>query len=449
MSTKAGRLTILGAQESGVGAAVLAKQHGYTVFVSDAGAIRAAYRDELVKHAIDFEEGGHTLSRVLAADEVVKSPGIPDRAAVVQAIREQGIPVISEIELAFRYAEGSTIIGITGSNGKTTTTMLLHHILSAAGIDAGLCGNVGRSFAALVAERQHAVYVVELSSFQLDGIVAFRPDIALLMNITPDHMDRYDHRMANYVASKFRIAMNQRPQDHFVYCADDDATRQGLALHPVRAQRWPFSIRTILEHGGYMHQEQIHIATPNAPFTMSILDLALQGKHNVYNSMAAGIAARILEVRKESIRESLSDFQNVEHRLERVAKVNDVEFINDSKATNVNSTWYALESMNTATIWIVGGEDKGNDYSQLRELVRQKVKAIVCLGKDNAKIHQAFGDLVQHIEDTTSAHEAVQAAYRISENGDTVLLSPACASFDLFRNYEDRGQQFKAAVRAL
>ena len=443
-----GGLIVLGAQESGVGAALLARKRGIPVFVSDAGTIKPDYRAVLVAHDIAFEEGGHSVDHLLKADEVVKSPGIPDKAGVVRAIREKGIPVISEIELAARFTK-APIIGITGSNGKTTTTLLTHHILTKAGIDAGLGGNVGRSFAALVAERDHALYVIELSSFQLDGIRDFKPHVAVLTNITPDHMDRYDHRMADYVASKFRITMNQGPEDHFIHCADDEWTGEGLKHHPVRAHQWPFSIRTSLAKGGYLQDQHIHITTANTTFSMSILELALQGKHNVYNSLAAGIAARVLEVRNEVVRESLSDFQNVEHRLERVATVNDVEFINDSKATNVNSTWYALESMTKPVIWVVGGEDKGNDYAQLRELVRQKVKAIVCLGKDNTKIHKAFADLVEGIVDTASAEDAVKASYQLSEPGDVVLLSPACASFDLFENYEDRGRRFKAAVRAL
>ncbi|HEY0978240.1 MAG TPA: UDP-N-acetylmuramoyl-L-alanine--D-glutamate ligase [Flavobacteriales bacterium] len=442
------RLVVLGAQESGVGAAVLARKMGIDVFVSDAGTIKPEYRDRLKFLGIAFEEGGHSVNKVLDADEVVKSPGIPDKASMVRALLDRGVPVISEIEFASRYTN-APIVGITGSNGKTTTTLLTHHILSRAGMDVGLGGNVGTSFAGLVAQREHALYVLELSSFQLDGIREFRPHIAVITNITPDHLDRYDNRMEGYVASKFRIAMNQTPADHFIHCADDEVTREGLKLHPVRAKRWPFSIRTAIDQGGYLQDDHIHITVPQTPFSMSIFDLALQGKHNVYNSLAASIAARVLEVRKEVIRESLSDFQNVEHRLERVATVNGIEFINDSKATNVNSTWYALESMEKSVIWVVGGEDKGNDYNELRELVRQKVKAIVCLGLKNEKIHNAFGDLVANIVDTTSAEAAVQAGYEIGEPGDVVLLSPACASFDLFENYEDRGRRFKAAVRAL
>jgi UDP-N-acetylmuramoylalanine--D-glutamate ligase len=442
-------LVVLGAQESGTGAALLAKKRGVPVFVSDAGNIKADYRDLLREHDIEYEEGGHSANRVLAATEIVKSPGIPDTASLVRAATDKGIPVISEIEFASRYTS-STIVGITGSNGKTTTTLLTGHILKKAGLDVAVGGNVGTSFAGLVAERDRPIYVLELSSFQLDGIRDFCPHIAILTNITPDHLDRYAYRMGNYVASKFRIAMNQRDTDHFIHCADDPETINGMAIHSVKARRWPFSIETTQPLGGYLQDKSIHINTDNQnPFSMSILELALQGRHNVYNSMAAGIAARVLDLRNEVIRESLSDFQNVEHRLERVATVNGIEFINDSKATNVNSTWYALETMEKPVIWIVGGTDKGNDYSALRELVKQKVKAIVCLGKDNSKIHKAFGDLVATIVETDNASAAVQQAYDLGEVGDVVLLSPACASFDLFENYEDRGRKFKAAVRAL
>lgn len=441
-------LVVLGAQESGVGAAVLAQALGLPVFVSDAGMIKPHYRERLLAHGIAFEEGGHTAARVLEADEVIKSPGIPDTASLVRAAVERGIPVISEIEFASRYTD-ATIVGITGSNGKTTTTLLTGHILRKAGIDAAVGGNVGTSFAGLVAEGDHDCFVLELSSFQLDGIRDFRPHVAILTNITPDHLDRYAYRMENYVASKFRIAMNQHATDHFIYCADDPATLTGLATHAVHARRWPFSINTTLPLGGYLQDKTIHITTDQNPFSMSILELALQGRHNVYNSLAAGIAARVLEVRNDVIRESLSDFQNVEHRLERVATVHGIEFINDSKATNVNSTWYALESMEKPVIWVAGGTDKGNDYSELRDLVRQKVKAIICLGTDNSKLIAAFGDLVQHIVETRSAEQAVKAGYELSDPGDVVLLSPACASFDLFENYEDRGRKFKAAVRAL
>jgi UDP-N-acetylmuramoylalanine--D-glutamate ligase len=418
------------------------------VFVSDAGAIKQKYRDVLLKYSIAFEEGGHTAEKVLAADEVVKSPGIPDTAPLVVAVGAKGIPVISEIEYAARHTS-STIIAITGSNGKTTTTLLTGHILEKAGIDVAIGGNVGTSFAGLVAERDRACYVLEVSSFQLDGIRALRPHIAILTNITPDHLDRYQYRMELYAASKFRVAMNQTAEDHFIYCADDPGTLQGLALHPVRARRWPFSITHPEPQGGFLDNDHLNVTTHQTTFRMSIHELALQGRHNVYNSLASTIAARVLEINNDVIRESLSDFQNVEHRLERVGIVNGIEFINDSKATNVNSTWYALESMTKPVIWVVGGQDKGNDYRELRDLVKQKVKAIVCLGKDNTKLHKAFGDLVPNMIDTDSAEAAVQASYQIGDPGDVVLLSPANASFDLFENYEDRGRKFKAAVKAL
>lgn len=449
------RLVVLGAQESGVGAARLAQQRGYDVFVSDAGTIKPKYRDELNARGIAFEEGGHTAAHVLDAEELVKSPGIPDNASLVVAAQEKGIPVISEIEFAYRYCKG-TIVGITGSNGKTTTTLLAHHILQKAGLDVAVGGNVGNSFAALVAEGDHSHYVLELSSFQLDGIRTFRPHIALLLNITPDHLDRYAYQMDNYVASKFRIVMNQTEHDHFIHCADDPVMAAWMERHPVKARTWPFSIERELTHGAWLHNDSIHITTPDTTgatnqttFEMSMIELALKGKHNVYNSMAAGIAARVLEIRKDVVRESLSDFQNVEHRLEHVATVHGIEFINDSKATNVNSAWYALESMHKPVIWVVGGQDKGNDYAQLHDLVKSKVKAIVCLGKDNEKIKKAFGDLKISITETSSAEQAVRTAYEHGEKGDVVLLSPANASFDLFENYEERGRRFKAAVKAL
>ena len=442
------KLVVLGAQESGVGAAVLATKLGMPVFVSDAGAIKPKYRETLVRYAIEHEEGGHTRARVLDADEVIKSPGIPDTAPLVADANARGIPVISEVEFAARHTT-APIVGITGSNGKTTTTLLTGHILRRGGMNVAVGGNVGTSFAGLVAEGDHPMYVVELSSFQLDGIRDFRPHIAILLNITPDHLDRYGNNMARYAASKFRIAMNQEAGDHFIHCADDPEIQQGLTLHPVRARRWPFSITQQLPQGGSLHNQQITVTTDQTTFHMSIHELALQGKHNVYNSLAATIAARVLDIRSEVIRESLSDFQNVEHRLEKVATVNGIDFINDSKATNVNSTWYALESMEKPVIWMVGGQDKGNDYNALRDLVRQKVKAIVCLGKDNTKIHKAFGDIVPQVMDADTAAKAVRLGYEIGEPGDVVLLSPACASFDLFDNYEDRGRQFKAAVKAL
>ncbi len=442
------RLVVLGAQESGVGAARLARQRGYDVFVSDSGTIKPKYREVLEKEGVPYEEGGHTPELVLDSTEVVKSPGIPDQAPLVQRLNERGIPVISEIEFAYRYCNGK-IIAITGSNGKTTTTMLTHHILRKAGLDVAVGGNVGASFAGLIADGEHGFYVLELSSFQLDGIVEFRPYISILLNITPDHLDRYGGRMERYVASKFRIAINQTAADHFIHCDDDGEIIEGLGRHAVKARRWPFSIEHRVPDGAFLENDHILFSTHQTHFKMSMIQLALKGKHNVYNSMAAGIAARVLEIRSDVIRESLSDFQNVEHRLEHVAIVNGVEFINDSKATNVNSTWYALESMEKPVIWVAGGVDKGNDYAALRELVRHKVRTIVCLGKDNEKIHKAFGDVVEKIIDTASAEQAVRSSYDLAEPGDVVLLSPACASFDLFENYEERGRRFKAAVRAL
>lgn len=447
------RIVVIGAQESGVGAARLALRRGHDVFVSDAGTIKPQYREVLLREGIPFEEGGHDRALVLAADEIVKSPGVPDTAPLIAEARRQGIPVISEVELAYRYCKGK-VVGITGSNGKTTTTLLTHHILKRGGLDVALGGNVGNSFAALVADGDHEWYVIELSSFQLDGINTLRPHVAVLLNITPDHLDRYAGSMELYAASKFRIAMNQGPADHFIHNDDDPWIARGLKAHPVNARRWPISIEHQVPLGGMLHNDRIEILTPGygdnqTSFSMSIIELALQGKHNVYNSLAAGLAARVLEIRNETIRESLADFQNVEHRLEHVAMVHGIEFINDSKATNVNSTWYALESMVKPVVWVAGGEDKGNDYATLRELVKHKVKAIVCLGKDNEKLRKAFGELVEHMPETNSAEQAVRIAYGLSDPGDVVLLSPACASFDLFENYEDRGRRFKAAVRGL
>lgn len=443
------RLVILGAQESGVGAAKLAMRRGLDVFVSDAGPIKPDYRAALVREGIAFEEGGHTAARILEAEEIVKSPGIPDSAALVRAAVERGIPVISEIEFAWRWCKGQ-VVGITGSNGKTTTTLLTHHILKRAGLDAAVGGNVGASFAGLIAEGDNDWYVLELSSFQLDGIRDFRPRVAMLLNITPDHLERYGHSMERYAASKFRIALNQSADDHFIHGADDPVIAAWMAGHALKPRRWPFSIeRSVPEGACLLNDDTLRITTNQTTFHMSIQELALQGRHNLYNSMAAGIAARVLDIRNEVVRESLSDFQNVEHRLERVATVHGVEFINDSKATNVNSAWFALESMRRPVIWIAGGEEHGNDYAQLVPLVKQKVKAIVCLGKDNSRIKEAFGGLVKDLVETTTAQQAVQAAYALAEEGDAVLLSPACKSFDLFANYEERGRAFKAAVRAL
>lgn len=441
-------LVVLGAGESGVGTAVLGIKMGFDVFVSDQGSIKEKYKKELLNHRIEFEENQHTTKRILAADEVVKSPGIPDKAELVQALMKKGKSVISEIEFAARYTH-ATLIGITGTNGKTTTTLLTYHILSKAGLNVGLAGNVGKSFARQVAESNFDYYVLELSSFQLDGMFKTRINLAVLLNITPDHLDRYKYELQNYVDSKFRISQNQLQQDVFIYCKDDAVTQSNLASQKITAQLIPISIYEKVENGGYLNETELILDINNKPFSMSIHSLALQGKHNIYNSMAAGIVAKVLDIRNEIVRESLADFENIEHRLEFVTKVHGIEFINDSKATNVNSTWYALESMTNPTVWIVGGVDKGNDYSMLRDLVKDKVKAIVCLGKENEKIHNAFADLVEIIVDAHSSEEAVKRSYKLAKKGDTVLLSPACSSFDLFENYEDRGRQFKRDVKSL
>ncbi len=441
---------VLGSGESGVGSAILAKQKGFEVFVSDMGLIKEKYKTQLIKENILFEEGKHTDEKILNAFEVIKSPGIPDKSEMVQKIIAKNIPVISEIEFAGRYTSAKKIC-ITGSNGKTTTTLLTYHILKKAGYNVGLGGNVGKSFAYQVATENFDYYVLELSSFQLDGMYDFKADIAVLLNITPDHLDRYDYKFENYTKSKFRITQNQTVQDAFVYCADDAVMKTFMEQNEINAEKIPFSIKTIISgNGAYLNENQITINYKNQnPLTMTIEQLALAGKHNVYNSMAASLAAKIVDVRKETIRESLQDFQNIEHRLEFVATVNGVEFINDSKATNINSAWYALESMTKPVIWICGGQDKGNDYNELTELVKQKVKAIVCLGAENKKIIKAFKGVVESITETKSAQEAVNAAYQLAKKGDVVLLSPTCASFDLFKSYEDRGMQFKGAVRSL
>lgn len=444
-------MVILGSGESGVGSAILAQQKGYDVFVSDRGAIKENYKSMLEKHGILFEELQHSEDKILNATEVVKSPGIPDKAELVVKLRERDIPVISEIEFAGRYTNAKTIC-ITGSNGKTTTTLLTYHILKNAGYNVGLAGNVGKSFAYQVATEQYDYYVLELSSFQLDGMFQFRADVAVLLNITPDHLDRYDYKFENYVASKFRILQNQTKTNHFVYCADDEVIRNYISSRAINTTLIPFSINQPIEgNGAFLNSNQLTLnyKPEQEPLIMTIEQLALQGKHNVYNSMAAAMAARIVDVRKEVIRESLQDFQGVEHRLEFVASINGIEFINDSKATNVNSAWYALESMQKPVVWICGGQDKGNDYNELIDLVKAKVKAIVCLGKDNKKIINAFSGVVETIVETDTAADAVAASYKLGKKGDVVLLSPACASFDLFQNYEDRGMQFKASVRAL
>jgi len=442
------KIVVLGAAESGVGTAVLASQQGYDVFVSDAGGIKENYKKLLDDNRISYEEGNHTMDKLLEAAEVVKSPGIPDTADIVKKITAKNIPVVSEIEFACRFTDAKMIC-ITGTNGKTTTTLLTYHILKKAGLNVGLAGNVGKSFAMQVAEKKYEYFVLELSSFQLDGMYKFKADIAILLNITPDHLDRYDYSVQKYINSKFRIIQNQGSSDSFIFNADDEVTAVEVLKRNPQMTLYPFSIKKEESMTAFVKENQLTINIKNNPLTMSIFELALQGKHNLYNSMAAGIAARVIDIRKDLVRESFSDFQNVEHRLEKVNTVHGIEFINDSKATNVNSAWFALESMDKPVIWIMGGQDKGNDYAMLRDLVKEKVKAIVCLGLDNKKIHKAFKDIVPDITDTISAASAVKAAYKKGKKGDVVLLSPCCASFDLFKNYEDRGRQFKEAVRSL
>ncbi|NII23497.1 UDP-N-acetylmuramoyl-L-alanine--D-glutamate ligase [Pseudoflavitalea sp. X16] len=443
------RLVILGAGESGVGAAILGRQQGYDVFVSDGKAIKDNYREELEAHDIPYEAGQHTEALILNADEVMKSPGIPDKNELVKKIRAQGIPVISEIELAYRHKGDSKIIGITGSNGKTTTTALVYHICKTGGLDAALVGNIGYSFAKQVAVDPKPLYVAEISSFQLDDIQTFRPDIAILTNITEDHLDRYDYQFRNYINSKFRITENQTEKDFFIYCEDDPVTMQNLGHFTIKSNLLPFTMSREINRGAFIQNGKMTVAAGDEKIQMSIYDFALKGKHNQYNTMAAGIAGAMIGIRKEKIRDAVQTFESLEHRMEPVSTVRGVQFINDSKATNVNSTWYALESMEKPTILILGGVDKGNDYSLLTELVKEKVKAIVCMGIDNRKIHEAFQNDVSVMVNTSSAREAVQAAFHLANKGDIVLLSPACASFDLFKNYEDRGEQFKAAVREL
>ncbi|HEY0667251.1 MAG TPA: UDP-N-acetylmuramoyl-L-alanine--D-glutamate ligase [Sphingobacteriaceae bacterium] len=444
-------IVVLGAGESGVGAAYLAQKRGYNVFVSDSGEIAEKYKAELDACGILYEANQHTEEKILSATEVIKSPGIPEKAPIIKKLVEKGIPVISEIEFAGRFTDAKTIC-ITGSNGKTTTTMLTYHILKNAGLNVGLAGNIGKSFAKQVATDRFDWYVLEISSFMLDNMYQFRADIAVLLNITPDHLDRYDYDLVNYRNSKFRIIQNQGKADVFIYCADDPETLEGLKIHQPQATAYPFSIDKVVEPGACLKDDQINInlnQKTQPALTMSITDLALQGKHNIYNSMASGIVAKVLELRNETIRESMGSFRNIEHRLEHVARISGINFINDSKATNVNSTWYALESMPSDVVLILGGVDKGNDYTMLKDLVKNKVKAIVCLGKDNKRIHEAFEEDVDVIVNTFSASEATEIAYHLAKKGDTVLLSPACASFDLFKNYEDRGNQFKQAVKEL
>jgi UDP-N-acetylmuramoylalanine--D-glutamate ligase len=440
-------ISILGAGESGVGAAILAKKQGWNVFVSDFGSIKQEFKDELDANELKWEEGQHTESVILNSDLVIKSPGIPDKAPIIKKLKEKGIKIISEIEFGGYYSKAKTIC-ITGSNGKTTTTMLTYHILRKAGMKVGLAGNVGKSFAKQIATEDFDWYVLELSSFQLDDMFEFRADIAMLLNITPDHLDRYNYEMQNYVDSKFRILQNQTENDWFIYNFDDKIIQAEISKREISAKQAPFSLVKDMPNGAYTNEELITINI-NEKIIMSIHDLALKGKHNSQNSMASAIAARVLDIRSAVVRESLTDFVNVEHRLEFVAKVHGIEFINDSKATNINSTWFALETMEKPTVWIVGGVDKGNDYSELMDLVKNKVKAIICLGLDNQKIIDTFSGVVETIVEAKTAMEAVAYGYRLASKDETVLLSPACASFDLFENYEQRGDMFKEAVRRL
>jgi UDP-N-acetylmuramoylalanine--D-glutamate ligase len=443
------RLVILGGGESGVGAALLGKVKGYEVFLSDGGNIKPIFKQVLIEHEIEFEEGQHSEEKILNAIEVMKSPGIPEKNEMVKQIRKKGIPVISDIELAYRFKGNSKIVAITGSNGKSTTTALIYHICETAGLNCAMVGNIGISFAKQVALDPKEVYVVEVSSFQLDDIKEFRADISVLLNITEDHLDRYDYRFENYINSKFRIIENQTKDDYFIFCQDDEVIMQHLPLLTIHTNPLPFSMKQEVKKGGYIKGDQMMLRIQEERVSMSIYDFALKGKHNNYNTMAAGIAAATLGIRKEKIREAVKNFHSLEHRMEFIAMVRGVEFINDSKATNVNSTWYALESMNKPVVLVLGGTDKGNDYSLIADLVQEKVKAIVCMGLDNKKIIEAFKELVPVIVETDSAKKAVNASFKLSTKGDVVLLSPACASFDLFKNYEDRGTQFKNAVKEL
>ena len=442
------RLVVLGGGESGVGTAILGKQKGYEVFVSDYGKIKDSYKEVLIQNGIEWEDEKHTESLILNADVVMKSPGIPDKTPIVKKLVEKGIPVISEIEFAAPFTKAITI-GITGSNGKTTTTMLTYHLLKSAGLNVGLAGNIGKSFAEQVAEDKYDSYVLELSSFQLDGIVNYKPHIAIITNISPDHLDRYDYKYENYIESKFRITMNQTEEDYLIYDADDEAISEWLKKNKTKAKLLPFSLTQTFEEGAFIKDNTMESIINQEEFKMETESIALEGKHNLKNAMAATSVAKLMQIRKATIRESLSNFQGVEHRLEKVLKIQNVQYINDSKATNVNAAFFALDSMTTPTVWIVGGVDKGNDYNELMALVREKVKAIICLGVDNRKIIDAFGNVVDIMVEVNTMNDAVKMAQRISEKGDTVLLSPACASFDLFENYEDRGRQFKDAVHNL
>ena len=442
------KIVVLGAGESGAGAAVLARKQGFDVFVSDMGEIKPEYKQMLNDHGIRWEEKKHTEELILNADEVIKSPGIPDKAPIIQKLKAQHTPVISEIEFAGRYTDAKMIC-ITGSNGKTTTTMLIYHILKNGGLNVGLAGNVGKSLALQVAEEKHDYYVVELSSFQLDGMTEFKADIAILLNITPDHLDRYNYNFQNYIDSKFRITQNQTAKDAFIFWNDDPVIQEELKKRDIQSTLYPFALQREEKTKAFIENEQLIINTLNNVFTMPATELSLKGMHNTYNSMAAGLTASIVNIRKESIRQSLQEFQGVEHRLEYVATVKNVKYINDTKATNVNSCWYALQSMKTPVILILGGTDKGNDYTEIEELVKEKVSGLIFLGVDNSKLHEFFDGKVENIADAHSMEECVNTAYKMAKPGETVLLSPCCASFDLFQNYEDRGKQFKSCVRNL
>ncbi|MFB9078894.1 UDP-N-acetylmuramoyl-L-alanine--D-glutamate ligase [Flavobacterium procerum] len=442
------RLVILGGGESGVGTAILGKKQGYDVFLSDFGKIKESYKEVLIINKIPWEEEQHTEDLILNADVVMKSPGIPEKSPIVKKLIAAGVKVISEIEFAKPFTEALTI-GITGSNGKTTTTMLTYHLLKSAGLNVGLGGNIGKSFAWQVAENKFDAYVLELSSFQLDGIINYKPDIAIITNISPDHLDRYEYKYENYINSKFRITMNQTENDFLIYDADDEASAEWLKNNKTKAKLIPFSLSKTFDEGASINNNKMEIKINQEEFTMDTEHIALEGKHNMKNAMAASSVAKLMQIRNATIRESLSNFQGVEHRLEKVLKIQNVQYINDSKATNVNATFFALDSMNVPTVWIVGGVDKGNDYNELMSLVREKVKAIICLGVDNRKIIDAFGAVVDIMVEVNNMNDAVKTAQRLTEKGDAVLLSPACASFDLFENYEDRGKQFKQAVHNL
>lgn len=449
------RIVILGAGESGIGAALLAKQKGHAVFVSDAAQINALYKKELELNKIEFAQASslgeeeHTLEKILSAELIIKSPGIPEENELIKKIRAKKIEIISEIEFAYRYKGDSKIIAITGSNGKSTTTAMVYHICKTAGLSCAMVGNIGYSFARQIAEDPKDVYAAEISSFQLDDIKNFRPDIAILLNITEDHLDRYEYKFENYIKSKFRITENQTEKDVFIYCLDDEITMKNINNFLIKSNPLPFTMNKPLPQGAYISDAKMHLKWMQEEVTMSVEDFAVKGKHNQYNTMAAGLSAVVMDIRKEKIREAVQTFESLEHRMEHVFTIKGIEFINDSKATNVNSTWYALESMTRPTILILGGIDKGNDYSLIKDLVKEKVKAIVCMGADNRKIHEAFGNEVELIVNTNNAKDAVQAAYHFANKGDVILLSPACASFDLFKNYEDRGRQFKNAVKEL